>query len=712
MRLNRLYIENFTSFEKQEIDFTKFTDEPILVIGNNHDEPGANSNGSGKSSLLNALSWAMFGSIPSSSSMSVSDIIRQGASGCEVVAEFNNGLVITRSRSNKVNLSYSYNGKTHKFNRSGDAQAALSKIMGFHPSAAFQDYLTSCFFSVESMFAFASSSKSEEKMKVIARFLGLDILDIAKSKARDRRLGINGNVQSLTDSISRFQLSDDECQEYNDLKHLIAEKKEMINSFDVQLAELKILVPQAQEKERLSDKRKMLETQLLELDVKAEEEKIDLGDEIQGLSIQLGPVLDEYKELSIYEEQCLAMIKEGTLVLDLSNEFEEISDEISDLNKDRIKIKTEHEKVLDYINSTKKMIDNAPICPCCKSKLSIIGGKIKVHDIAMIMEEVNKKMVQSKELLDQSEQLTVKRKEIETKREKLAEKQKELKKVESKLTRKRELNVAIDTKQQHISSLKERLINVDKKAERRRKTFSDELELIVKRLMDLNLSESLENLIARERKYTQERTELIKLVEVYRSKRKAYRQRYEETLRYKKDLNDLLAKQEVFSYWENGFTTIRRWRIDDFLPKFEDEINKVLSQMEVSMRVNLDTLRKAKKADRGSDLVRERFDIQVLDGAEVQRDLSTFSSGESKRISIAISLALKQLTMMKGTNRLEMILMDEVVDSLDELGRELFFRAISSLSGMKLIISHDAGLKEHFKQVIEVVKENGISRIN
>jgi len=172
--------------------------------------------------------------------------------------------------------------------------------------------------------------------------------------------------------------------------------------------------------------------------------------------------------------------------------------------------------------------------------------------------------------------------------------------------------------------------------------------------------------------------------------------------------SDILAVMGNYDYWVEGFPAIRRWMIESFLPTFEEHTNSLLSQMEVGMRVRFDTL-KEKKSGKGE--MKNEFDLSIIDENNQKRDLETYSGGETKRIGICVGFALRELTLNKGYSNFNFLLMDEVIDSLDETGIGEFFNLLNSISGLKLLITHNSDLKNRFAHVIRVNKTGGSSTI-
>lgn len=83
MKITRLDLENYGPFQGKHT-FEMTNRGLVLVLGENLDEPRMNSNGSGKSSLFDALDWVLFGEVPKGDH--VDSIIHDGDNIVRVVA--------------------------------------------------------------------------------------------------------------------------------------------------------------------------------------------------------------------------------------------------------------------------------------------------------------------------------------------------------------------------------------------------------------------------------------------------------------------------------------------------------------------------------------------------------------------------------------------------------------------------------------------------
>ena len=90
------------------------------------------------------------------------------------------------------------------------------------------------------------------------------------------------------------------------------------------------------------------------------------------------------------------------------------------------------------------------------------------------------------------------------------------------------------------------------------------------------------------------------------------------------------------------------------------------------------------------------------------------SSGERKRVDLAVLLALYDLTNLRNKQSFNILILDEVLDSIDKAGVEAVKDLLLELNKRIptiLVISHNNYLAEYFPTTVTIVKENGISFI-
>ena len=85
-----------------------------LILGENLDSEGQDSNGAGKTTFIEAITFALFGKIPKGGS--VDDVIRTGTKECKVILELQDGdnsIVIERTRGTNNSLKFLVNGRCY-----------------------------------------------------------------------------------------------------------------------------------------------------------------------------------------------------------------------------------------------------------------------------------------------------------------------------------------------------------------------------------------------------------------------------------------------------------------------------------------------------------------------------------------------------------------------------------------------------------------------
>ncbi len=148
--------------------------------------------------------------------------------------------------------------------------------------------------------------------------------------------------------------------------------------------------------------------------------------------------------------------------------------------------------------------------------------------------------------------------------------------------------------------------------------------------------------------------------------------------------------------------------IEQALPEIESKANELLDRLsDGSMSVRFVT-QSAYKDKKREDL-KETLDIQISDGAGV-RDYEMYSGGEAFRANFAIRLALSEVLASRKGARLQMLVIDEGFGSQDALGRQRLIQSINAVQddfAKVLVITHLDELKDAFPTRIEVEKLDG-----
>ena len=177
-----------------------------------------------------------------------------------------------------------------------------------------------------------------------------------------------------------------------------------------------------------------------------------------------------------------------------------------------------------------------------------------------------------------------------------------------------------------------------------------------------------------------------------------------ETIRYKEDLSAALNKLKV---QENEFTKFKTFLANSKIKAVEDITNEFLAVIGSDMRVVLSGYTVLK-----SGKVRDKISVSLLrDGVDCGV-FQKLSRGEQARIQLANILAMYKLTNMKcaAGEGLDLLVIDEVLDSSDESGLTAVFNALNDMNITSLIVSH-GNIAENYEYRLVVRKQSGESTL-
>ncbi len=166
----------------------------------------------------------------------------------------------------------------------------------------------------------------------------------------------------------------------------------------------------------------------------------------------------------------------------------------------------------------------------------------------------------------------------------------------------------------------------------------------------------------------------------------------------KENINGLKLLKDAFS--PNG---IKAMVIDYVLPRLEDKINNILSQVS-DFKIQLDTQRKGI----GEDTTLEGLFINIFNENGECFDYDSYSGGEKIKVSLAISEALAEI------QNFGFRILDELFVGLDEESVEKFVSVIETFQKrfpQLICISHLRNIKDMFEEKISVRKINGVSGV-
>jgi len=700
MRIKNINITNFGAFgEDVTIDFDRYDpNDKILIIGENNDAAGADSNGAGKSTFLNAISWAIFGRTPNN--VDSDDVIRRGTNVVRVrlgmVDSEEREIQVVRERKlkGKHELQWFIDGESQTQRTMKQTQLSILNYFGIleNNTEYFSDFLNTTYFSVDAVKAFAGKkSTSKDRMDLISRFLNLEILEKSTSKSKIYANRLKSDLKVIQGKIEFLRNKLDE-------------------GFNKEQVESDILEYETGKKQLRADLKKL----------KKQHEAASNYEEIKGQIVDVDSHIEHYNNelatiVKIYKEQIQDLqntLSNSSAIKEKIEKLQEQSMAKADALKDKDlskftdwleKGKIKQNNLTIELNQLRSQLQEPQYCPDCNTELMVENGIIKSYDSkgieakqSTITEELDKINILLQDKQNDYNELKQQQDELLSIQNDIKINYQLLEGVQDIPNKIKELNAKISAKEAdnkvQIKELSKKKLGLELKI----RTFDIDGDLStydIERGMDVankkisDTTDEIARLKAQLDSRAQDQQALDKMIE-------------EET--------GFLESIANYTYWVDGFPAIRRWMIEAFLPTFEQQTNGYLNKMEVGMRCRFDTLTE-KKSDKGQ--FKEAFDLSIIDENNEKRDLETYSSGETKRIGVCVGFALRELTLSKGYSNFNFLMMDEVIDSLDETGIGEFFNLLQSITGMKLLITHNTDLKTRFANTITIRKQDGVSTV-
>lgn len=693
---SKLSLENFFSHKNSEVDFSLFNS--ALLIGNTEGDY-TKSNGSGKSAVFESILWCLFNK---SRVAMMDDVIRWGENTCKVSLDFTHDgktYRVIRTR-NRINSSSNVELKTlDSFGEwkdiSGSTSGDTNQKIEDTIKLDYKTFINSVYFRQNDISEFAESepSKKKEILKSIVDISRWDEYErSSKSKSKELLAEckiLQGVLQDYDKTRQNISDSEDEMKSLVESIETLKIKKEEISK---NISELK---------DNYQSIKQSLDTAAYDRAVSEIEKIKKEGKEKTNQKNQESISLEKIKtEISDEELKLLKLSTDGLESKDVPPQIiEELSSQLTYHKSNLIALKIE----LDKINSHKESsVDGS--CPTCGHGFSQEAHKIFVSSQEERLLEVKRGIQHHKIESDSiSSQIDSWNKIIRDnlKLEKILLQKSNIEYKVSLLSKERDkLTISISILEESISSLKQSLKENQEILDSIKNEDFQKLRIKIKELEDLFSSLDLE--ISEKDKMVGRLQERLSVLNV----------RLEEMNSSKKSLDEKIQKISVFDKLtkflsKSGIQTVL---LDTIIEDLEKTSNVILQSIcnEPSIIV-LETQRVG--AD-GSSIV-ETLDLKVKKDGNLQ-NFKSLSGGEKFRISLALRVAMSEISSRYGGSCLEFLLLDEVNSPLDRYGVEtLFVNVIKSLEDKYkiLTITHDETLKEKFDNVINVTKINSESEI-
>jgi len=706
-----LKLSNFTSYSENipELDFSKF-----------HLAAISGANGAGKSSILDAITWALWGW--SRSGDSADQLIRLGAEEMQVDFSFDldgSEFTVKRKRTKKGGGTTALEFWSTKNNLTeGTIKATQEKIIStLHLS--FETFINSSFIRQGHADEFTTKGPNDRK-RILADILGLSHYDDLEEKAKERAKAAQIKLQLLDYQILEFEAELSQKDESKE-KKIQAEKKitEVESQIGVLEKELKSLSEQRAALIATSEQQSKLRQTLSELQ---EELKNILtqgksrAEKIKSLEVELAdlPTFDEkLQQLKILEKDKEAYSLNQQKRLTLENNLTSASGKLSLKNQEKENLESKLKEVTNHLEALQK--DTAK-CPTCGQ---LINQDQKQKVKAEYLEEQRKLKLQISEIKTTLEETAIEKlkKEISTislndgRYKEILQKLSELSSLQEKREKLIAAEATLESEKKVVLELRELFTN--------KRSQIEKLDEEVKKLP--SLSSDLDNIIIQVNKKEFELSTLRGEEKEARNILGAVTQlisrveQIEKVAIQKKDEKSALLKEKdnfeelALAFGKKG---IQAMIIETAIPEIEDEANSLLGKLTNDrMKVTFETQRETKTKIAGADGEKAHGIVETLDiiiSDEMgERPYENYSGGEQFRVNIAIRLALSKLLTRRAGAKLQFLVIDEGFGTQDAEGRTKVVEVLDTIKNdfeKILVITHLEELKEEFPVRIEVNK--------
>ncbi|MFP4634017.1 MAG: AAA family ATPase [Candidatus Aenigmatarchaeota archaeon] len=636
-----LKLKNWKSHLESGFEFGKGTNVLVGIMG------------SGKSSVLSAISFALFGTFPSHRSR-------------EVTLD---GMIMNRpqkKQESEVVLEMKVDGDEFQIRRKierekGTTEADIRKNGELLDTGASRvTELVEKYLKVDyNLFSRAVYSEQDgldnfleirkgERMKKIDDLLQIDRFEECRSNVTTLINRLGDRIDSKRDMIEEMESEED----FNRIKELEEEIKEIKNKIKDMKEELeKINKNYESTKNKVEEIRKGIEKVN-----KLEKKKSKLEGSISSVKSDINSLKEEIelgeKEIKEKIENKEENIKE------LEGRKKKLEDEVDGLEDEE---KDRKVKIKDFQKRIQKLKGVEGDCPVCGNDLD------EEHKQEVIEERMEKISKLSKEKEGLVEKINEKKEKVEGLEEKIEEREKEKQDLEKRLERTEEL----DEKEDVLEDKEEKLKEVEQELEKKGEKFDEE--------KGKKMQEELNELSGRREKVKTEIKNKRKFLEEREEEKEELEEREERFEKHKEDIKSSKTIKEDLEKFRTALKSTQKQLRRRFIEAVNETLRKVWSSL-----YPYDDF-----TDVRFTIVEGDYELQFKSAGNWQSVEGIASGGErtsaclALRIAFALVLApnLKWLVLDEPTHNLDR----QAVEDLSELLRTEISRFVDQV----FLITHD-----------------------
>jgi len=697
--IKRLRLHNFVIFDDVELNLEGVS--LTTITGSWANDP-RRSNGAGKSALLEAIPYALFGTTRSKQKM---DIVRHGAKRCDVEIEFS-----ASGRAVKIARQRNSDG-TSNAKMWVDGSLAASQVRNV--AEAVKEYLgvdsnlfeLIYFFRQDDQFGFVKAGPTERKT-YLGRVFDLTQVEACHTVAVQRRKvaleaqhRAEGAVETLYETLGalppRAALESMVLDLYDDLSHWQLRR----HSRETYMAGIPEDIEEAK---RLRDE--------YDRDVAgAVEEHKQLEDEFQTNIQRIARMAVDLNTNETALTQQLDALKQSDVDVDMSKPVSQWQEEVDDFETKQYDVMKDVAR-LDHIISVDRhaAIEVKELagetCPTCRQVVGVEHCQHIAADRARRIEQNT----------DSRSSLSIKLAMVRQQLKNAEAGKVEREKAEALLQQRAKVQAGIDALRATVRKLKE---DIDSLNERQPKIRERQAVLasVVNASEAVKVRKRINEIIESHSMASSDNTfdEASMSADAAKAEEKlsAYEEIQERITTAEKSASDKKRDYQVCDelvsvFGKNGLQAIL---IENVVSVIEQFANDILTQMRTAFRLELRTQKEIQTGEQ-----RETLDIVVVNNGS-ERMFETYSGGEKTLINLALRLSLSRIiSSMRGVV-MQSLFLDEVLAALDEINREEAIKVVAFLSKsfeQVFVISHTHEVKDIIPGHVLLVRHEDHSEVS
>lgn len=596
-----LKAKNFLSWSDLEFSFE---DGVTLIEGYNYDDN--TSEGSGKSAIINALCFGLYGRLPKDST--IDEVIKKGEKSCSVEIVLTNGTVIGRTRyPNDLYIREGLKGNPLRGKDARETQKMIEKLIGI----SFNTFCQTIYFPQNGISKFVSATE-EEKAKILSEVQDLNLFDEARVKAQVKIKELELKLSKLNAThqkhLTSYEMYEGELRRLNGLKAAYDVNKQR---------DIDTLVSFIEEQEKTL-------TQL-------KKDKIELGFDPELKKTKQAGIL--YLEKTLKENQDINYKYNSRLALLTAEKNKESS------------------RVQEMIGKSN--------CPACGHELDL------KHEDSPYKKSINKHLDAIAKIQREIEKITIEYKSA-VKDETLADMDDMIQQLRLELEK--------------LNSKEMKLYNINNKIE----------------LIDKDIKNKKHQLEVLKAKKIDEFDDKIKQVVDKQDESRAAH------LFVATQINDVQQHINAYTTLRASFKEIKSYVFQSLLDDLNERVNHYASQLfETSIHIHFTNL--GEEGELSKIICKIELDNQ-------ERGYGLLSGGQSKRVEIAVNLALNEIIGKRTKGNWDFRIFDEPFQNLSETSMLKVIDLFKNLPGKTVLIEHNSIAKSAVTNTFNVEYRNGTSR--